>query len=270
MEYQQNTIELYTLAYGCIYEIKNHINNKKYIGITTNSLGRRCPWTEKSLCSTYQNPHLTRSFEKYGIDNFSRKEIDYAMNLKDLYKKEKYYIKKFKTQDPNFGYNIKEGGQGGPLPESVKKKVSKTRIKTGVAKGKKNPMFGKNHSEETKKKISQKNKENKAWNEGKNHSKETIEKIRKKAQGRILSEEHKKKISKGLIGHNVSEETIKKKTIFFIPKELLKYQYIHLKKSMTEIGRFFGCSRETIRKRLNKYNIPIRSHSEAMKAVRAK
>ena len=50
MDIQINTLEQYINLYGIIYEIKNKINNKRYIGQTTkNNLDERSRWTVYGL-----------------------------------------------------------------------------------------------------------------------------------------------------------------------------------------------------------------------------
>ena len=60
---------------------------------------------------------------------------------------EKDLIKKYNTQDRNFGYNIMEGGTAPQLPQEVRDKIAK------ALKGNKNGL-GKKCSEEKKRKIS--------------------------------------------------------------------------------------------------------------------
>jgi hypothetical protein len=72
--------------------------------------------------------------------------------------------------------------------------------------GKKNHMFGKKHSEETKKNLSKIQKELKIWL-GKKHSEETKEKIKNALKGRSLSTEHKQRLSIAAKNRIVSEET---------------------------------------------------------------
>lgn len=73
--------------------------------------------------------------------------------------------------------------KGKKLPKTVREKMSNTRKENGVAAGEKNPMYGKNHSDYTKKKISN-NRKGKCVGE-KNpmyrntHSDETKAKLRK-------------------------------------------------------------------------------------------
>ena len=69
--------------------------------------------------------------------------------------------------------------------------------------GENHPMYGKKHSEETKKKISEAKK-------GKKLSEEHRKKISESQKGHTSTDETKKKISATLKGHTVSEETRKK------------------------------------------------------------
>lgn len=204
MTKKNGDILYFAKPYGFIYEIKNLINNKKYIGLTTQKLSKRCPWTEHSLIQTHENPHLTNSLKKYGIENFERNVIDSAKDIEELDKKEEFYIQKYNTLDQNYGYNMKHGGNSGRHTKETKNKISQTRKEKGIAKGNQNPMYEKHHSEETKNKISQtkkkrgvhKGKNNHMY--GKHHSKETKEKISKAMSGRKLTKEHKENISKGV------------------------------------------------------------------------
>ena len=93
-----------------IYCVENKINHKKYIGKAKNIESR----FKKHLCALigkyHYNKYFQRAFNKYGIDNFYLWIIE-ECSEKDLYKKEKFYIKKFKTNNPKFGYNNTEGGR---------------------------------------------------------------------------------------------------------------------------------------------------------------
>ena len=50
-----------------IYAIQNNINGKLYIGQSID-IERR--WKDEQTCKGAVNDYLTRSFEKYGIQNF--------------------------------------------------------------------------------------------------------------------------------------------------------------------------------------------------------
>jgi hypothetical protein len=96
-----------TKKYGVIYKITNAINNKVYIGQTTRSFKIRY----RNNIKKYTNIYLKRAIEKHGIDNFLiEEEIDCAYSKEELNEKEKKYIKLFNSDNPDYGYNIKSGG----------------------------------------------------------------------------------------------------------------------------------------------------------------
>ena len=248
---EKNIVE-FARPYGYIYEIKNKINNKRYIGQTTNKKGVRGSMTLTSIKLSHPNLHLIRSIEKYGIQNFKRKIIDSAKDKDNLDKKEEYYILKYNTLNNKFGYNNRHGGSYGKLSEEIKHKMSiivKERFK-------KNPM-----SEETKRKI-------RTSNMGKKHSD-----ISKRKMSKIWKEfyknhpEAKKKISRTLQGHIVSNETKKKisETLikFSFSKEFLYEQYWILNKSIRKIAKECNYCPGTIYRWMNIFNIPIRTKIEA-------
>ena len=86
-----------------------------------------------------------------------------------------------------------------------------SEAKKGKCTGEDNPFYGKHHSEETRKKLSD------SWDYDKHFTEETRKKIREANKGKKFSEEHKKKIgaaNKGEknpnYGKHFSEETRKK------------------------------------------------------------
>lgn len=96
-----------------VYMIRNKINNKKYIGITTNSFAERYPHGIRA----HHNPHLRNSVKKYGQENFEvillEKNVE---DMETLCKLEEMYIKKYDTCNPDKGYNKSLGGLGVRLP----------------------------------------------------------------------------------------------------------------------------------------------------------
>lgn len=87
-----------------IYCIRNIINNKVYIGQTTN-FRKRLIYHRHSLqknkhCSLY----LQRAFNKYGINSF-KVEILEKSNTENLFNKEVYWIEKMDSSNRNKGYN---------------------------------------------------------------------------------------------------------------------------------------------------------------------
>ena len=101
-----------------IYCYCNKQNLKKYIGITRRTLEQR----ELNHISEAYNPNCLKyntpfkcAIRKYSIDEFDKMIIDYADNLEEANKKEKYYIEKYNTycyKKNGWGYNATEGGDG--------------------------------------------------------------------------------------------------------------------------------------------------------------
>jgi group I intron endonuclease len=164
-----------------IYEIKNKINGKSYIGQhSSDELGTY--WGSGKL--------IKRAIKKYGIENFERTILERCSNKKELDEREKYWIRE--KDSINTGYNLTEGGTGGDTSKFINyseewKEGQRNRTKlywdllseeghkerSIKISGENNGMFGKTHSEETKNKISKAKR-------GKSHSKEHAEKLKGK------------------------------------------------------------------------------------------
>jgi len=131
--------------------------------------------------------------------------------------RERAWIRYYKSDHEQFGYNLETGGNlSKHLSDQTRKKLSKSTI-------------GENH-----------------WNYGGHHSPDTIRKMKEAAKGRHnsvearrkMSESHgggkswhcgkpkseavKKKISKKLMGHPVSKETVEKVRATKLKKRLMK------------------------------------------------
>jgi len=96
--------------YGIIYKATNKINNKIYIGQTTQSLEDRIyfhkyrAYNELNVTHT----HFINAIRKYGINNFIWEVIDEANTQEELNEKEIYWIKYYNSIEN--GYNIQPGG----------------------------------------------------------------------------------------------------------------------------------------------------------------
>ena len=182
------------IPFGIIYKVTNLINGKCYIGQTTN-LAKRLVSHKKSNSSIFH-----KAIKKYGWINFSFEIVKECTSKEELNLMETFMIIIHKSHIKENGYNITWGGEGGdvftnnPNKEKIREKMSK-RMKLN------NPMFGKNHTEETIVKM-------------KNHifTEEHKEKIKVKATGRILTEETKEKIGVANTGKIQSIEDRKKKS----------------------------------------------------------
>tara|TARA_B110000285_G_C14546302_1_gene347200 strand:- start:10 stop:486 length:477 start_codon:yes stop_codon:yes gene_type:complete len=124
-----------------VYQIKNRVNDKSYIGITTQSLRQRMNEHFARLDrKSGQENKFTAAKKKYGRNNFDVKVIAECKNRTELENKEIEIIEKLKPE-----YNIAPGGSVGCLgyrwSDEKKKKFGESR--KGLLAGKKNPMYGK-------------------------------------------------------------------------------------------------------------------------------
>lgn len=145
-----------------VYKHVNNINNKQYIGITKRKPEER--WGSRGINYQNRSPYFWAAIVKYGWNNFTHEIIASGLSKEEACSMEIELIKKLKTQDRNFGYNILEGGTAPKITDEVREKMSKAMM------GNKNGL-GKKCSEEKKEKIS------------------------KAQKGRTLTEEHKRKLS---------------------------------------------------------------------------
>lgn len=122
-----------------IYIIINKINNKFYIGKTTNSIYERFRQHLNDAIKCRLDTPLAHAIRKYGSNNFYVELLDVASSQEELNQKEVYWIKFLNAiQD---GYNASTGGEGGntyarksefELSE-IKAKIRETKM------GEKNP-----------------------------------------------------------------------------------------------------------------------------------
>lgn len=159
-----------------IYKATNKINNKVYIGQTTQKLEKRITSHIRESKRENNRPFLS-SINKYGINNFTFETIDFANNLDELNDKEIYWINFYNSVSPN-GYNITGGGQGKKMKST--KELSKV-ISEGLKNSKKWQEI--KNSEEYKKK---RDKCFISWAKGKKFSVGHKEKIWEKNKERIL------------------------------------------------------------------------------------
>ena len=107
---------------GWIYCIRNKINNKKYIGQTSEKRGynhRIHKHKNQLINNKHYSKNLQEDFNKFGIDNFEFFILDeFTFSNKELLKKvlidmEKFYIDLWDTMNDNKGYNsTKSVGRG--------------------------------------------------------------------------------------------------------------------------------------------------------------
>ena len=123
--------------YYTIYCHKNKINGKVYIGQTCQETNRRWRNGEGySHCS-----YFYAAIQKYGWDNFEHIILMDNLSLEEANKEEENFIKMYDSINPDKGYNLEKGGLNKNHSEETKKKISQSL--KGRFKKEKNPMYGK-------------------------------------------------------------------------------------------------------------------------------
>lgn len=149
-----------------IYSLTNKTTSKRYIGQTVYLNGRKGDHLLNLRRNQHDNDYLQKAFNKYGEEDFIFEVLEVIPKLEDcsndkdkLTEREQYWMDFYNCYNREYGYNIN-------LSASI------------------NPMQGKTHTPEARKKISE------------------------AAKGRILSEENKKKLldsRKGKPGSPIKE-----------------------------------------------------------------
>lgn len=118
--------------FGRVYLIRNLVNQKVYVGQTTKSLLER--WKSHASDSKFGScAALYPAFKKYGSKSFLVEELCTSENREELDFLEVLFIAALSSQNPKYGYNIKDGGSHGKHVDSTKKKISeknKGKIRT--------------------------------------------------------------------------------------------------------------------------------------------
>ncbi|UGO50702.1 homing endonuclease [Bacillus phage vB_BanS_Sophrita] len=155
MNQKMNNIPIY----GYIYMIENVSNKKKYIGQTVD-IKKRMERHKQNMRNGIQSK-LYSAMRKYGEDGFTLSILEAVYSKEEADEAEKFYIELFDTFNSD-GYNMTAGGDG-------------------FVKGENHPMYGKKHSEESRRKIG-------LGHKGKFVSDETREKLSALAKNRYVGE----------------------------------------------------------------------------------
>ena len=162
-----------------VYQHKNKINGKIYIGITSQKPEQR--WGSQG-CNYKSSPHFYSAIQKYGWDNFEHNILFTDLTKEQACLKEQELIKNFNSMNREYGYNSTSGGDIFIMNEETKQKISQAMI--GNQNGLGHPC-----SEEKKEKISNAQK------------------------GRKFTEEHKQKLSEAAKNRHVPCSEEKKQTL---------------------------------------------------------
>ena len=176
------------MCQGIIYRATNLINGKIYIGKTIQTFDERKRDHTKSR-NLNKCGYFHKAIKKYGKQNFKWEIIYECDDILILNVMETFKIMVCHSHySEGRGYNLTWGGEG---------------------------TYGYKHTDETKRKISERNKGNIAWNKGKTniYSDETKIKMSKSQSKRKHTDESKLKMSKTRKGKKLTEEHKRKISI---------------------------------------------------------
>ena len=178
-----------------VYCIKNIINNKEYIGLTTRTLEER--WKQHIRESNREggwewNTPLGNAIKKYGKDSFQVFVLEECSSETEMKQKEIWLIRERKSLASETGYNLTLGGDGRlgyKLSKETKRKIGEGNL-------------GKIMSDDAKAKMSIAAKKRCVGKpspmDGKKHTDDALKKISESSKGRVFSEESRRKKSESL------------------------------------------------------------------------
>ena len=119
-----------------VYQHKNKINNKIYIGITSRKPEDR--WGSNG--NNYKtSPYFYAAIQKYGWDNFEHNILYTNLTKEEACLKEQELIKYFNSMNREYGYNQTSGGEMCIMSPEVRKK--NIPIYDGKSKRIRTPLF---------------------------------------------------------------------------------------------------------------------------------
>ncbi len=109
-------------GFGAIYLITNLVNGKVYVGQTWQRLKKRW-YRHKAEAKNGNKRHLYASLRLHGSENFTLELLGLAVSQQRLDELESLWIEAFRSTNPTFGYNEKEGGKGGKHTPETRKRI---------------------------------------------------------------------------------------------------------------------------------------------------
>lgn len=231
---------------GYVYMIQNIINNKIYVGSTTNYDKRQKAHIRSLRGGYHDNRLLQKDFDLYGEPIFKFTQLCETNTDKERFEIEANLIGKLKTYEN--GYNLSKDGRGRYLiTKETRLKMSKNTT------GYKNPFYGKKHTEETRKILSESAKRkvgDKNPFYGKKHTEEAKEKMKSsysklKGSGWINPQKGVPKTEEAKLKNAKSQPS--RRPIYVEGKDYM---------SVSECAKELGVARGTIRNRINSEKYP--------------
>jgi group I intron endonuclease len=170
-----NIKPLKELPVSGIYQIRNLVNNKIYVGSTENFGIRKKRHFYQLKKGNHTNIHLQNAYNKYGKESFIFEIIEYVKNKNDIIRYEQHFLNYFSMINSDGLYNIcfiAGNTTGRESSQETREKLSKIHLGKKKSKETRDMMslaqignqknLGKKHSPETKIKMG-------AWQKGSNN-----------------------------------------------------------------------------------------------------
>lgn len=186
-----------------VYQIRNLVNNKVYIGSSNNLRNREASHFKRLRLGKHENPHLQHAYNKYGKDKF-------VFEILEVCTLEEQYIIEQKWINEKFGDNCYNINPVASKPPSCKGRLDvHNKISKSLKEYHKDPnnrlKFSLSHkghkvSDETKRKLS-------IANKGKQPSDKCKQAFKEYVKTRVISDETRHKISMAGKGRKHTEES---------------------------------------------------------------
>lgn len=114
---QEEKIETYE-----VYKLTNLVNNKVYIGCTTQGSGSRF---QKHICKANSGSDypLHQALREFGDKKFKLDILEFCNSEEEMQTREIFYIANFDSTNPERGYNVRSGGGIHRHTEESKQKI---------------------------------------------------------------------------------------------------------------------------------------------------
>ena len=189
------------IAMGCVYQIRNLVNGKRYVGSTTQPRNRFYLHRSQLGRGKHHAKHLQRAWDKYGGASFAFEIIETFLDvdLDTLLSAEQAWMNQHRVTNKDFGYNNVPiaGSNAGCVHSAEVRERNRAR------------MLGRKFTPEHKAAIGDASR-------GRTHSAASREKIREASLKRPkqvrgpMPDERKEKIRQSLLGRKADPESVQK------------------------------------------------------------
>lgn len=150
-----------------VYRHTNILTGKSYVGKTITTVRTRWKFHCISYRTANASSRFTRALQKYGQSVWYHQVLEDGLNEAEALEREKYWIRRYRTMDPEYGYNMTEGGEG---------------------------ISGYQHTAESKRKIAIRSSRKRPEQKPHPQTEKAKSLISKAMKGRVLSKAHREKL----------------------------------------------------------------------------